>query len=330
MNNVNNANNVNSQPTLASIQKAQARLNGVVHRTPLMSSQSLSELVGTDLQFKAENLQVTGSFKIRGAFNKVADVADAGAQGVITASSGNHGQAVAWAARYFGLQAHIIVPTTAPAIKVRSAEAFGATVETCGTTSRERLDRARELAEKWHYVFIPPYDDAAIMSGQGTIGLEILEDWPKVDTVLVPIGGGGLISGISTAIKESRPDVRVIGVEPQGAAKAFQSRRRGQRVELDHTESIADGLITLSLGHLTYPVVERNVDEVVTVTDDEIRRAFTLLFTRLKLVVEPSGAVTAGFLLNRSHTAVLGQHTVAVLSGGNVDPSVVPGLFVSA
>lgn len=315
------------RPTRASILEAQGRLRGVVHKTPLVSSRSLSELAGTDLRFKPENLQVTGSFKIRGAFNKISQVAAAGAKGVITASSGNHGQAVAWAARYFGLPAHIVVPTTAPAIKVRSAEDFGATVEACGTTSRDRLDRARQLAESWDFVFVPPYDDPLIMSGQGTVGLEILEQAPDVDTVLVPVGGGGLISGIATALKETHPDVRVIGVEPEGAAKAFQSRRQGRRVELDATQSIADGLITLSLGEMTHPVVEQYVDDLVTVSEDQIRQAFTLLFTRLKLVVEPSGAATTAGALAQSRSAKLGQHVVAVISGGNVDPSVVPGLF---
>lgn len=313
-------------PTRHSIHDAQTRLLGVIHQTPLAQSQSLSDLAGCDLRFKPENLQVTGSFKIRGAFNKVSEVATAGARGVVTASSGNHGQAVAWAARHFGLPARIVVPTIAPAVKIKAAEAFGATVEMCGTRSSERLERAHQLAEELGYVFVPPYDDPAIMSGQGTIGLEILEEWPEVDTVLVPIGGGGLISGIATAIKETRPAVRVIGVEPEGAAKAFTSRKQGHRVELPGTDSIADGLITLSLGHLTHPIVEKYVDDIVTVTDAEIREAFWLLFSRLKYVVEPSGAATAAwaFAAGREHLA--GHRTVAVLSGGNCDPDTVRGL----
>lgn len=309
---------VNNRPTLDSIQEAQSRLAGVIHQTPLVHSRSLSTLAGVTLQFKPENLQVTGSFKIRGAFNKVAQVAETGASGVVTASSGNHGQAVAWAARYFGLPAHIVVPTTAPAIKTASAKAFGGSVEFAGTRSRERLERAQQMAKSHGYTFVAPYDDPVIMSGQGTIGLEILEEWPQVTTVVVPIGGGGLISGIATAIKQSRPDVRVIGVEPEGAAKAFQSRQVGQRVELDHTDSVADGLIALSLGALTHPIIEEYVDEIVTVSDQEIIDTFWLLFTRLKLVVEPSGCAAAAHVIR----SVLPpkEKVAVVLSGGNLDP----------
>ncbi len=316
---------LSDRPTLLSIKQAQERLHGIIHPTPLVKSRSLDELAQRDLRFKPENLQVTGSFKIRGAFNKLSEVAQLGAHGVVTASSGNHGQAVAWAARYFGLPAHIVVPSTAPPIKVASAQAFGATVEACGTRSRERVDRARAIAQERGYIYIPPYDDPAIMSGQGTIGLEILDEWPEVDTVVVPIGGGGLISGIATAIKEVRPDVRVIGVEPQGANKAWQSRRKGQRLELDHTDSIADGLITLSLGEKTFPVIESYVDDVVTVTDRQIRDTFWLLFTRLKLVVEPSGCAAAAFILQR--LLPQGERIAAVLSGGNLDPAAISTLL---
>ncbi len=309
-------------PTLASIKEAEDRLNGVIHRTLLVKSTSLAELAGMDLRFKPENLQATGSFKVRGAFNKVATLAHSGVKGVVTASSGNHGQAVAWAARHFGLAARIIVPTTAPAIKVASAKAFGAEVEFCGTTSRERLERAEQVAEELGLTFVPPYDDAWVMSGQGTIGLEILQEWPEVEAVVVPIGGGGLISGIATAIKESRPDVEVIGVEPAGAAKAFTSRQQGRRAELPSTKSLADGLITLSLGHFTHPIIERYVDDLFTVTEEQIQRSFWLLLTRLKLVVEPSGAVTSAFLFSEEgQKRLAGRRTVAVISGGNVDPS---------
>ena len=316
-------------PALSSIREAQGRLKDIIHDTRLVSSQSLSRLAQAEVKFKPENLQITGSFKIRGAFNKMAQVKASGAPGVVTASSGNHGQAVAWAARYFGLDAHVVVPVTAPEIKIRAAKDFGAKVESYGTQSRERLLRAQQLAEALGYVFVPPYDDPAIMSGQGTIGLEILREWPEVDTVLVPIGGGGLISGISTAIKESHPQIRVIGVEPEGAAKAYRSRQEGQRVELAQADSIADGLIALSLGKLTYPIVEHYVDELVTVSDSDIRTAFWHLFSRLKMVVEPSGAATAAYLLAHGPTSLKGRRVVAVLSGGNVDPRTVAQLVIS-
>lgn len=313
---------MSQRPTLQSIREAKQRLQGVIHETPLIESQSLSELAGGPVKFKPECLQVTGSFKIRGAFNRIAQVAQTGAKGVVTASSGNHGQALAWAARHFGLQAKIVVPTTAPAIKVAAAEAFGAQVEFLGTHSRQRLERAQQIADQMGYVFVPPYDDPAIMSGQGTIGLEILDEWPQVRTVVVPIGGGGLISGIVTAIKALAPEVRVIGVEPKGASKAFVSRQQGRRVELAHTDSVADGLISLALGTLTYPIVEEHVDELVTVTDNDIIDAFWLLFTRLKLVVEPSGATAAAYVL-KQRLALEGP-TAVVLSGGNIDPHKIP------
>lgn len=313
---------MSTQPDIQSIYQAKQRLHGVVHRTTLAHSQSIDQVLGAEVRFKPENLQVTGSFKIRGAFNKVSQLAEAGVAGVVTASSGNHGQAVAWAARHFGLPARIVVPTTAPAIKVASAEAFGAIVEGYGTRSRERMERAVALADQLGYSFVPPYDDPAVMSGQGTIGLEILEDWPDVDTVLVPVGGGGLISGIATAIKETRPDVTIIGVEPQGAAKAFQSRKAQTRVELASTESVADGLITLSLGHLTHPIIEHYVDDVVVVNERDIIEAFWLLLTRLKYTVEPSGAVTTAYLLSGGHERLKNRRVVAVISGGNVDPTV--------
>ncbi len=316
---------MSDRPTLQSIREAKHRLQGIIHETPLIESRSLSALMGGPVKFKPECLQVTGSFKIRGAFNRMAHVAQQGGAGVVTASSGNHGQAVAWAARYFGLKAQIVVPTTAPAIKVAAAEAFGAQMEFLGTHSRERLERAQQIADEKGYVFVPPYDDPAIMSGQGTIGLEILDEWPSVRTVVVPIGGGGLISGIATAIKALSPDVRVVGVEPKGASKALLSRQAGKRVELSHTNSVADGLISLALGTLTYPIIEQHVDELVTVPDSDIIDAFWLLFTRLKLVVEPSGATAAAYVLK--HRLALEGPTVVVLSGGNVDPHKIPAMI---
>lgn len=315
-------------PTLESIKAAYAGLADEIHRTPLISSRSLAAFVGTDLRLKLENLQVTGSFKIRGAFTKLAQLHRQGVQGVVTASSGNHGQAVAWSARYFGLPARIVVPKTAPALKVAAAEGYGALVERCGTTSKERLERAQELAESLGYVFVPPYDDAAVMSGQGTVGLEIFEDWPEVDTVLVPIGGGGLISGVATALKSLNADIRVIGVEPEGASKAYTSRQEGHRVELPRTKSLADGLITLALGHFTHPIIEQHVDQLVTVSDREIQEAFWFLFTRLKLVAEPSGVATLAYALR--HAEVLkNRRVVCVVSGGNVDPAAIGPLQLS-
>ncbi|MCY0899879.1 MAG: threonine/serine dehydratase [Firmicutes bacterium] len=307
-------------PTLQTIYAAQERLDGLIHRTPLVANRSLSSWAGRELRFKAENWQITGSFKVRGALNKIAELSRDGVPGVVTASSGNHGQAVAWAARHFALPARVVVPVTAPSVKVEAARHYGATIEPCGERSRERLERAQVIAQETGYAFVPPYDDPLVIAGQGTIGLEILSDWPRVDTVLVPVGGGGLISGIATAIKNCRPGVRVIGVEPEGAAKAQQSRRLGHRVELESTASIADGLITLALGHLTYPLIERYVDDLVTVSDAAIQQALWLIMTRMKMVVEPSGAAAAAYALSARPNLALGTSVAIVLSGGNLDP----------
>ncbi|PSR36388.1 MAG: threonine ammonia-lyase [Sulfobacillus thermosulfidooxidans] len=303
---------------LALIQDAYAKLRPVVHQTPLFSNRLLSQLTDCDLYLKAENLQITGSFKIRGALNKVSAVAQTNASGVVTGSSGNHGQAVAWAARFMHLTAQIVVPTTAPAAKVEAALSYGAQVEYCGTTSHERLERAQQIAKDTGMTFVPPYDDPLVMAGQGTIGLEILEQRPDVQTVLIPIGGGGLISGIATAIKSLRPDIRVIGVEPLGAAKAYQSRQAHARITLPSTDTIADGLKSLALGTQTYPIIERLVDDLVTVDDDEIRYAMGLLLTRQKLLTEPSGAATTAYALRRP-AQIRGQKVVALISGGNID-----------
>ncbi len=303
---------------LALIQEAYQRIGPVVHKTPMLHTQQLSQMTDCDLTLKAENLQITGSFKIRGALNKVAGVAQTSPAGVVTGSSGNHGQAVAWAARHFHLQAYIVVPTTASAAKIDAAQSYGAHVEQYGTTSRDRLERAQAVAQERSMAFVAPYDDPLVIAGQGTAGLEILEQRPDVQVVLVPIGGGGLISGIATAIKSLRPDIRVIGVEPLGAPKAFQSRRQHRLVVLPETDTIADGLKSLALGDLTYPIIERRVDDLVTVDDDEIRHAMELLLSRQKILAEPSGAATLAYALRRPEQ-LRGRKVAAVISGGNID-----------
>lgn len=312
---------------ISRIQEAHARLAGVLVRTPVLESRSLSQLSDTRLFMKAENLQKTGSFKARGALNRIRLAAESGPlSGVVTGSSGNHGQAVAFAAKMVGVPAHIVVPTDATRAKVDGARAYGAEVEFCGTTSRERLRRAEEVARERGYLMVPPYDDPEVMAGQGTIGLEILEQVPDVDTVLVPIGGGGLISGVASALKALRPSVRVIGVEPAGACAAYLSHQAARRVEIPAGLTIADGLRTLVPGALTFPVIEEAVDDLVTVSDDDIRHAMRLIFTRAKTVVEPSGACAAAYALGSSRP-LSGQVVVAVLSGGNIDTGALSGLL---
>ena len=263
-----------------------------------------------------------GAFKIRGAYNMLAQLPPEALQrGVITYSSGNHGQAVALAARTLGAPAVIVMPTTAPSIKVEGARAYGAEVTFAGTTSLDRKQRAEELARERRLTIVPPFDHSMIIAGQGTVGLEILEQCPDVGAVLVEVGGGGLSSGVSAAIKQRAPHIRVVGVEPEGAPKMKRSLEAGHVVTLDKTGSIADGLLTVRPGDLTFEHVRAFVDEVVTVPDDEIVRAISWLFRNARLVVEPSGAVTVAALMrNLGHIAPSRGPVVAIVSGGNVEP----------
>jgi threonine dehydratase len=267
---------------------------------------------------KCENMQPMGAFKMRGAYNMVAQLApDVRARGVITYSSGNHGQAVAMAAQLLGAPAVIVMPETAPKVKVEGARGYGADVLFAGRTSFDRKHRAEEIAASRGLTIVPPFDHEWIIAGQGTVGLEILEQCPDVTTVYVPVGGGGLISGVATAVKRSRPGVRVIGIEPAGAAKMSTSLAAGEPVTLEKSASIADGLLTLRPGDLTFAHVKAFVDEVLTVTDDQIAGAVKWLFATAKIVVEPSGAASTAGVLAHGHPS--GQ-AVAVVSGGNVAP----------
>lgn len=305
------------------IEKARARIAGTLVVTPVLTSRALNEESGALVSLKAENFQKTGSFKARGALNRVLALKDLPPgerpRGVVTASSGNHGQAVAFAARELGVSAHIVVPEDASPAKVAAARGYGATVESCGTTSSARLRRAQDIAQEQGLLYVPPYDDPDVMAGQATVGVEILEQVADAEVVLVPIGGGGLISGIASAIKQRKPSIQVIGVEPEGAAGTYVSRLAGKRVALPAGLSIADGLKTLEPGQLTFPIIEQAVDELVTVSDEEIRHALWRIITRVKVLVEPSGACALAYAL-RASRPLAGRKVVAVLSGGNVAP----------
>ena len=275
------------------------------------------------LLLKCENLQPMGAFKIRGAYNMLAQLpADERQRGVITYSSGNHGQAVALAARELGAPAVIVMPTTAPAVKVEGARGYGAEVTFAGTTSLDRKRRAEQIAKERRLTIIPPFDHPMIIAGQGTVGLEILEQCPNVSTVLVEIGGGGLSSGVATAIKRRAPHVRVVGVEPAGAAKMQASLAAGAPVTLERTDSIADGLLTVRPGDLTFEHVRAFVDAVVTVPDTAMIEAIRWLFRNARLVVEPSGSVTtAALMLGLGDVDTVRGPVVAIVSGGNVEPA---------
>jgi threonine dehydratase len=309
--------------TLSDIQAAQARLRGIAVRTPLIEF----KLCAGDprrLFLKAENQQPIGAFKLRGAYNKIASFSEQERRrGVITYSSGNHGQGVAYAARALGAKAIIVMPNNAPQIKREATAALGAEIVFVGPGSAERQAKAEELAREHGYAIVPPYNDERIIAGQGTMGLEILEDLPEVEMVLAPVGGGGMLSGIATAIKLSKPTMKVIGVEPELAGDAQASFREGKIVQFPAgrvSQTIADGLRTQSIGPINFEHIRRYVDEIITVSEDEIRRAMKYLLSNPGMEVEPSGAVAAaGFIF---HAAQLpsAKLAVAIVSGGNVDP----------
>ncbi|HCC33130.1 MAG TPA: threonine ammonia-lyase, partial [Clostridiales bacterium] len=274
-----------------------------------------------------ENLQKTGSFKIRGATNHILQLDPAtGRRGVVAASSGNHGQAVAHAAARSGYPAVVVVPENAAAVKVAAARGYGAEVIHHGTTSAERTALAQELARERGLAFVHAFDDPWVIAGQGTVGLEILEDLPEVDVVLVPVGGGGLIAGIATAVKETRPGALVFGVEPVGGNSMQRSLEAGAITPLDHPRSIANGLLPTQPGELTFALARKYVDGILAVTDEEIRSAVVVLLERARLVVEPSGAATVAALLS-GKVPGRGRRVVAVLSGGNVDLAVLADLI---
>ena len=303
------------------IEEAARRLEGVAVRTPLLPAPWLARQIGaSEVRLKCENLQHAGAFKIRGAYNMIARLSDAErANGVITYSSGNHGQAVALAARVFKVPAVVVMPTTAPKIKVEGARKLGAEVVMEGTTSTHRYHKAVEIAEQRGLAMIPPFDHADIIAGQGTVGREILDDWADVDAVLVPIGGGGLMSGISAYIKQTRPGVQVIGVEPENADAMYRSLQAGELVTIESKPTIADGLMPVRPGELTFEHAREFVDQVVLVSDDSIRDAARALLVNSKLVVEFSGAATVAELLSSAFKS--SARIVAVLSGGNLEPA---------
>jgi threonine dehydratase len=307
--------------TLDNIRQAAERINTIARVTPLVD---VSDPAGRPFFLKCENLQPSGAFKIRGAYNMVAQLSPAQrAAGVITYSSGNHGQAMALAAKTLGAPAVVVMPTTAPQIKIDGAKAFGAEVILAGTTSSDRRARAEAEAAARGLTMVPPFDHEWIIAGQATAGLEILRQQPDLAAVLVPIGGGGLIAGVAAAIKLSKPDVMVIGVEPAGAAAMKASVDAGHPVTLARTETIADGLMPVRPGDLTFAHVQRFVDRVITVEDLDIAKAVLWIFANAKLVAEPSGAATTAAVLSGAFDAavrVTGP-IVAVVSGGNMAPA---------
>jgi threo-3-hydroxy-L-aspartate ammonia-lyase len=298
------------------VRAAAERLRGVAHRTPVLTARTLDERCGGRVFLKAENLQRIGAFKFRGAYNAVTALAPE--RGVATASSGNHAQAVALSAALNGLEATILMPKDAPPSKRAATEGYGAEVLEFDRYSDDRDTMARDLARDRGLTLVHPYDEPFVMAGQGTAGLELLEEVDDLDVVLVPVGGGGLISGVATAVKAVQPEARVVGVEPEASPDTQRSLRAGRRERVEIERSIADGQLLPEPGERTFAVVAALVDDVVTVADDEIVATMRFLFERMKIVVEPSGASALAALM-AGRVALDGARAGVVLSGGNVD-----------
>ena len=314
--------------SFADIERAQARISGRVRRTPLSESAALSRLSGAGVWLKLENLQFTGSFKERGAANRLLSLSESErARGVITASAGNHAQAVALHASRLGVTATVVMPEATPLVKVQATEGHGARVVLYGSGYDEAAERAAEMARETGAVYVHPFDDDEVMAGQGTIGLELLEQLPELDAVIVPVGGGGLIAGIATVLREQKPDVRIIGVE----SSTFPGMRRALESELPSSlppialpggKTIADGIAVRRVGQLTRQVVKARVDEIVLVDEEEIAEAILLLLERERTVAEGAGAVGLAALLHRE-LGLAGKRVVVVISGGNIDVNLV-------
>jgi threonine dehydratase len=315
-----------SIPHLDDLRAARERISAAVHRTPTVSSRSLTEQVGRPVLLKCENLQKTGSFKVRGALNRILDLDDEARQrGVVTISAGNHAQAVAWAATRTGISSTVVMNAKASPTKARATEGYGGEVILQGTVF-EAFELALEVAETRGLTFLHAFDDPLIVAGAGTLGLEVLEDVPDAATVVVPIGGGGLISGVALAVAGVGPTTRVFGVEPEGAGAMRQSLNEGKAVTLDRVDTVADGLGAPMAGELNYEIVKRYVEDVILVSDTEILDAMAFILARAKLLTEPAGAAAVAALL-AGRIPLSDGPVVAVLSGGNLDMDRLPDLL---
>lgn len=317
-------------PTFDDIQRAAERIAPIARRTPVMTSRTFNERFGVEAFFKCENYQTGGAFKIRGASNAIfALPPEVRAKGVVTYSSGNHAQATAIAARHAGIPATIVMPDDAPKSKLAATRGYGATVVQYDRMRENRTVIGERIAKETGATIVPPFDHADVAAGQGTAAMELLEEVPDLDAMVVCVGGGGLISGCAIAAKAMRPGIRVFGVEPEGADDFRQSIEAGRIIEIPPPSTIADGLRTLAPGKITFEAVRQNVEKIVLVSDNEISAAVRFLLFRMKLLAEPSGAVATAAVMHSKIPAGLGR-TGIVISGGNVDPDVLAGCFLAA
>jgi threo-3-hydroxy-L-aspartate ammonia-lyase len=314
---------------LADVQAAAKRLEGVVHHTPMMTSRLLDERVGARVVAKAEHLQRSGSFKIRGAYNRLAQLtSDERAAGVVAFSSGNHAQGVALAARLLGIDATIVMPFDAPGVKKQATRDYGATVVEYDRYTENREEVAAKVAGDRGCVVVPPFNDVRVIAGQGTVALEVLADVPDVDVAVLPVGGGGLASGMAVALKTLKPSIRIYGVEPAIADDARQSLRAGHIVTIPQPVTVADGVATAAVGTHTFPILASLLDDIVTVTEDEILSALGFVVTRMKQAVEPTGALTTAALLEGRIPNIAGRSVLTLFCGGNLDPAVLAKVMI--
>jgi threonine dehydratase len=314
--------------TIDDVREAARRLKGHIHRTPVITSRSFDEASGQRVFFKCENLQRAGAFKIRGALNKLLTLTEVERKrGVVGFSSGNHAQGVALAAKLTGASAIILMPTDAPGLKIAATRGYGAEVVFYDRQTEDREARAKDLVAKTGRVLVPPYDDHAIMAGQGTAALELLEEAPDLDALLTPMGGGGLMAGCSTVAKALRPAMKIYGVEADTANDTYLSFRKGERVTIAPPPTIADGIRNLSPGALTFPINKQTLTDVLLVSDKEIEEAVRFLLLRGKILVEPTGAVPAAALLAGKLPMPKGSRVGVVLSGGNIDPALLADIL---
>jgi threonine dehydratase len=310
--------------TLLDIRQAAERIKGIAHRTPVLTSRTFDERAGVHAFFKCENFQRGGAFKIRGASNFIYSIPKADLpRGVVAFSSGNHAQAVAIAAKSVGVAATIVMPTDSPRSKMEATRGYGASIVSYDRMREDREEIGRRISEETGATLVPPFDHEWIVAGQGTLALELLDEVPDLDTLVVCIGGGGLIAGCATVAKALNPKIRVIGVEPTDGNDTYLSRQAGHRVEIPPPRTIADGLRSPKPGAVTFPIVERLVDDIVLVSDDEMRETMRFCLGRMKMVVEPSGAVAGAAVM---FGKAVGGRTGIVVSGGNVDMDVIAGL----
>ena len=305
--------------TIQLIKEAAARIGGRIHRTPVVSSHSFNEVAGREVFFKCENLQRAGAFKARGATNKILSLSeDERQRGVLAVSSGNHAQAVALAAREAGIRAVVCIPNDAPKMKLAATRGYGADIRVFDRRKDDRDAFGREIAEREGLVMVPAYDDYSIMAGQGTCGLEFLEEVPNLDCLMTPCSGGGLFAGVSTAAKSIRPSIKCFAVEPETANDTQQSIQKGERVKISPPPTIADGLRVQTPGALTFPITQANAEAVLTISDEEIIAVMRFMLFRMKLLVEPSGAAAAAAVFARKIPEGC-KRVGVVLSGGNID-----------